>query len=255
MNVETGIQSIRILGVRVDNLDQDQAIVHLLALAATGRPHHVVTVNPEFVMMAQRDPAFRAVLEAADLALPDGIGLLWAARLQGTPLRGRATGSDTLVQLAPAAGARGLSFYLLGAAPGVAEEAAARLVSQAPGLRIAGTYAGSPSPAEEAEIVERVRQTAPDFLFVAYGAPQQELWIARNLKRLGVPVAMGVGGAFDYISGRVPRAPESWRRLGLEWFYRLLHQPWRWRRMLALPRFGLAVLGYRLRSGWGGRSV
>jgi len=208
----------------------------------------VVTVNPEFVMAAQRDAAFRAVLEAADLALPDGVGLIWAARVLGTPLRGRATGVDTMLGLAPEAAREGLSFFLLGAAPGVAERAAVVLQTRAPSLRIAGTYAGSPAPEEEEEIVERVRQAAPSFLFVAYGAPRQDLWIARNLPRLRVPVAMGVGGALDYISGHVRRAPALWCRLGLEWLYRLLRQPWRWRRMLALPQFALAICSTRLRG-------
>lgn len=240
--------SARILGIRVDNVDQTEAIERLLALAESGGTHQVVTVNPEFIMRAQTDEAFRAVLLAADLALADGVGLLWAARFLGAPLRGRATGTDSLILLAPHAARRGLSFFLLGAAPGVAEAAAARLQREVPGLRIAGTYAGSPSPEEEAEIVERVRQAAPHFLFVAYGAPQQDLWIARNLKRLGVPVAMGVGGAFDYVSGRAPRAPAILRRVGLEWLYRLIRQPWRWRRMLALPQFALRVLRFRLRG-------
>ena len=241
--------AVRILGVRIDNLDQTQAIDRLLQFVASGRPHQVVTVNPEFIIAAQRDAAFRAVLAAADLALPDGAGLLWASRLLGTPLRGRATGVDTIEGLAPLAARHGLSFYLLGAAPGIAEEAAARLQARAPGLRIAGTYAGSPAIEEEDGIVERVRRAAPDLLFVAYGAPQQDLWIARNLQRLGVPVAMGVGGSFDYISGRTPRAPKAWRSLGMEWLYRLIQQPWRWRRMLALPEFALRVLGSRLRGG------
>jgi N-acetylglucosaminyldiphosphoundecaprenol N-acetyl-beta-D-mannosaminyltransferase len=129
----------------------------------------------------------------------------------------------------------------------VAEQAAAQLVTRAPGLRIVGTYAGSPAPEEEDEIVERIRSVAPDVLLVAYGAPQQDVWIARNRERLGVPVAIGVGGTLDYLSGRVPWAPASWRRMGLEWLYRLIHQPWRWRRMFALPHFALAVVGSRLR--------
>ena len=242
------IPSIRILGVRVDNLNLAQTVDRILAFVEADLPHQVVTLNPEFVMRAQHDAAFCAVLEGADLAVPDGVGLLLAARYLGTPLQGRATGVETTLALAARAAGRGLTLYLLGAQPGVAEEAAAQLVKRIPGLRIAGTYAGSPSPEEETEIVERIRKAAPDVLLVAYGAPQQDLWIARNLERLGVPVAMGVGGVFDYISGRVPWAPAPCRRLGLEWLYRLIHQPWRWRRMLALPRFTLAVLVSRLQG-------
>ena len=251
MNATSRVGSVRILGTRVDDVDQAQAaaLIMAMALAANGPTRQVVTVNPEFVIRARRDAAFHAVLEAADLALPDGVGLIWASYILGTPLRGRATGVQTTLDLAALAGARGMSFYLLGAAPGVAEAAAAHLVTHAPGLRIAGTYAGSPAPEEEEEIVARIRQAAPDFLFVAFGAPQQDLWIARNRERLGVRVAMGVGGTFDYLSGRVPWPPAPWRRLGLEWLYRLIHQPWRWRRMLALPQFALLVLASRLRGG------
>ncbi len=248
MSIAPMAPEVRILGVRTDNVDLPKAVERILMLAASGSPHQVVTVNPEFVMLAQDDAAFRAALEQADLALPDGVGLVLAARVLGTPLYGRATGVETTLTLADAAARRGLSFYLLGAAPGVAEAAAARLVMRAPGLRIAGTYAGSPALEEEDAIVERIRRAAPDFLLVAFGAPQQDLWIARNLRRLGVPVAMGIGGTLDYISGRVPWAPALWRRCGLEWLHRLIHQPWRWRRMLALPRFALYVLGSRLQG-------
>lgn len=249
MSAATGVESIRILGVRIDNVDQAQAADRIMALVMTGRPHQVVTVNPEFVMRARRDADFRAVLEAASLALPDGVGIVWASYILGTPLRGRATGVQTTLDLAVRAGEQGLSIFLLGGAPGVAEEAAARLVTHAPGLRIAGTYAGSPAPEEEDEIVARIRGAAPDLLLVAYGAPQQDLWIARNQARLGVPLAMGIGGTLDYLSGRVQWPPAIWRRLGLEWLYRLLHQPWRWRRMLALPRFAFLVFASRLRGG------
>ncbi|MBC7234265.1 MAG: WecB/TagA/CpsF family glycosyltransferase [Chloroflexi bacterium] len=207
-----------------------------------GHPHQVVTVNPEFVIRAQRDAAFNVVLKKAALALPDGVGLLWASRLLGKPLRERVAGSDMLPLIAALCARRGYRPYLLGAAPGVAERAAAVLQRDNPSLEIAGTYAGSPDPSEEEAIVERVVKAAPDFLFVAYGAPQQDLWIFRNLQRLQVPVCMGVGGAFDFIAGVTPRAPLWMRERGLEWLYRLWRQPWRWRRMLALPRFVYLVL-------------
>jgi N-acetylglucosaminyldiphosphoundecaprenol N-acetyl-beta-D-mannosaminyltransferase len=119
-----------------------------------------------------------------------------------------------------------------------------------PGLEIVGTYAGSPEPAQESEIVAMVRAARPDFLFVAYGAPQQDLWIHRNLAALGVPVCMGVGGTFDFIAGITPRAPGWMQKRGLEWLYRLWMQPWRWKRMLALPRFVIQVIRHRLSRGY-----
>jgi N-acetylglucosaminyldiphosphoundecaprenol N-acetyl-beta-D-mannosaminyltransferase len=203
-------------------------------------------VNPEFVVVAHHDPEFRALLNRADLALPDGIGLVWAGRWLGQPLRERVTGSDFVPRFAALAARQGYRPFFLGAAPGVAERAAAKLVQQHPGFRVAGCHAGSPDPAEEDEIVSRVRATRPDVLFVAYGAPAQDYWIARNLARLEVPVAMGVGGTFDFIAGVVPRAPVWMQRLGLEWLFRLVRQPWRWRRQMALVEFIGLVLAARL---------
>lgn len=240
-----------ILGVRVDAVTAAEALDIIEQIVREGRPQQVVTVNPEFVMAAQANQAFRRVLNAAALALPDGIGLVWAARILGQRLPERVAGSDLVPRLAERAARRGWKLFLLGAAPGVAEQAAARLVARCPGLTVAGTYAGSPAAAEEEDIVARVRAVRPGVLFVAYGAPAQELWIARNLERLGVPLCMGVGGALDFIAGVRRRAPRWVQRLGLEWLYRLLQEPWRWRRQLALPRFAFAILMERLKGNRG----
>jgi N-acetylglucosaminyldiphosphoundecaprenol N-acetyl-beta-D-mannosaminyltransferase len=237
---------ITILGVAVDDVTEGEALACIADFIATGGPHQVVTVNPEFVIEARRNPAFRAVLAAADLATPDGFGLLLVAKWRGTPFRGRVTGVDLVGRIASEAAARGWSLYLLGAAPGVAERAAAALCRAHPGLRVVGCYAGSPRAADEPAIRARIAQARPDVLLVAYGHPAQDLWIARNQPYLRVPVAIGVGGAFDYLAGAVPRAPAWLRRLGLEWLYRLIRQPWRWRRILdAVPLFLLAALRER----------
>lgn len=230
------------MGVPVDNVTQEEALAGVEAFIENGRPHQVVTVNSEFVVAAQSDMEFFQVLKEADLSLPDGVGLLWAAGFLGTPLSERLAGVDTVRKMASLAAERGYRLFLLGAAEGVAEATALRLEEENPGLKVEGTYAGSPDPKEEEEIIEMVRAARPHLLLVAYGAPQQDLWIHRHLGRLGVPVAMGVGGAFDFISGRAKRAPAWMQRLGLEWFHRLLHEPWRWRRMLALPKFVWLVL-------------
>jgi N-acetylglucosaminyldiphosphoundecaprenol N-acetyl-beta-D-mannosaminyltransferase len=239
------VESVRILGVRVDDVTMDEALARLQRMVAHGGSHQVVTVNPEFIMRAQDDATFRRVLAEADLAIPDGQGLLWAARYLGRPLRQRVAGSDLAPALADLAGQRGYRLFLLGAAPGVAERAAAVLERRHPGVQIVGTYAGSPAPAEEEAIVARIRATRPDFLLVAYGAPAQDLWIHRNQPRLQVPVAIGVGGTLDFIAGVRKRAPVWMQRLGLEWLFRLIQEPRRWRRMLALPRFAWRVLTSR----------
>jgi N-acetylglucosaminyldiphosphoundecaprenol N-acetyl-beta-D-mannosaminyltransferase len=234
--------AVRILGVRVDALTYPSLLDCLSDFIAAGTPHQVATVNPEFVMLAGRDAAFRIALEQADLCMADGVGLLWAARRLGRPLPERVTGSDALPLIAERAAQQGWRLYLLGAAPGVAERAAAVLCRRYPGLLIAGIYAGSPAESEAAQIVARIRSAHPDVLFVAYGAPAQDLWIACHAPELGVPVMMGVGGAFDHLAGVRRRAPRWVQRLNLEWLFRLLSQPWRWRRQLALPAFVWAVL-------------
>ena len=238
--------AITILGIRVDSVTCHDALARIEEYLAQGGPHQVNTVNPEFIVTAQGDPQFARILNQSALNLPDGQGLLWAARLLGSPLRERVTGVDTLVGLAALSAERGYRIYLLGAAEGVAAAAGRHLMGRFPGLEIAGIHTGSPAPEEEEAIATEIKSAHPHILFVAYGAPHQEEWIARNLARLDVPVAMGVGGAFDFLSGRAKRAPRWMQRLGLEWLHRLFHQPWRWRRMLALPQFALLTIRERL---------
>ncbi len=238
-----------VLGVRVDRLSQLQVlniIDQLIALRrASGNTlpcQQTVTVNTEFVMAAQQNIEFRQTINSAALAVADGIGVVWAMRFVGFPTPERITGTDTLVGLAKRCAEKGYRLYLLGAAPGVAEQAGVCLQTLAPGLQIAGTYAGSPALAEEDAIIERIDAANADVLCVAYGAPAQDLWIYRNLSRLPAAVAMGVGGAYDFLSGRQHRAPRAMQRTGLEWLYRLYREPWRWKRMLAIPHFMLQVL-------------
>jgi N-acetylglucosaminyldiphosphoundecaprenol N-acetyl-beta-D-mannosaminyltransferase len=205
--------------------------------------NQIATVNPEFVMAAQDDGAFMQVLRGAELCIPDGIGLIYASRWLDQPLPERVPGSELIFRLAECAEADGRRLFLLGAAPGVAEEAAAIFRARNPYLKIAGTYAGSPDLAENDQIVGMINDSAADLLFVAYGAPKQDKWIARNRENFTtVRLAIGVGGSLDFVTGRSKRAPEWVQRLGLEWLHRLINEPWRWRRMLALPKFARKVL-------------
>ena len=226
-----------ILGIRVDDVTCAEALDLIASYIAARAPRQITTVNTEFIMAAQKDQEFREILDRSALNLPDSSGVVWAARRLGRPLRERVAGSDIISLIAGRASRDGWRVFLLGAAEGVAQRAADALSARYPGFSCAGAYSGSPRAEEEAAIVERIRAARPDVLLVAYGAPAQDKWIARNLAKLDVPVCMGVGGAFDFIAGVTRRAPVWMQRLGLEWLHRLIRQPWRWRRMSALPRF------------------
>lgn len=237
------MKQVRILGVRVDGVTMAELLAALGRLLDEPHLRQICTVNPEFIVLAQSDPAFRRVLEEAAYNIPDGVGVLWAARRQGAPLPERVPGSELVYHLAQLCAERGKRLFLLGAAPGVAERAAAVLQQRYPGLQIAGTWAGSPAAAENDAIVARINAARADVLYVAYGAPRQDLWIARNRDALvTVRAALGVGGSLDFITGVTPRAPRWVQRLWLEWLYRALRQPSRWRRLLRLPRFVWLVL-------------
>lgn len=233
-----------ILGVKVHALTNAKTLALIEDFIASGQPHQLVTVNPEFIVAAQHDPKFRRIINQAALALPDGIGLLKAARfLQTTPLPERIAGSDLVVRLAELSHQKDYRIYFLGAQEGVAERAIEKLRNYFPKLNVAGCYAGSPILEENEAIVQRILPTRPDILLVAYGAPKQDKWIARNLNRLQVPVCIGVGGSFDFLAGTAKRAPRWMQRLGLEWLHRLMMQPWRWRRIWnAVPYFSWLVL-------------
>ncbi len=210
-------------------------------LVEAGGHHLVATVNPEFIMRANRDDAFARVLDSADLCLADGAGVVWAARRQGCKMSGPVTGTDMILPLAGMCAARGFRLFLLGAAPGVAVELASKLRAEHPRLEVAA-HAGSPDRAGDDEALNLIRAHRTQVLLVAFGAPKQELWIDRLKDRLDIAVGIGVGGAFDYLTGRVRRAPRWMRKAGLEWLFRLAHQPWRARRMAVLPVYALKVL-------------
>ncbi len=245
---------INVLGVQVDDLTLDQAAglvfdwVKQRRLDATSPARLVVTLNPEYVMATRRNLAFRQVVNSADLVTADGAGIILAGKLLKTPFQGRVTGVALCEKLfALSAQPDGPRLFLLGAQPGVAEEAAAKLEKEYPALKIAGTWAGQPGPEGDAGAVERIRRSKAEIILVAYGMLKQDWWSVRNLNSTGAAVALGVGGVLDYKAGRVPLAPLRLRRYGLEWAYRLYREPRRWRRQLALPQFAFLVLVERLR--------
>lgn len=241
----------RILDVPIDPVGLSGALARIAGWLAApdGTLQHVVTVNPEFAIAARHDPAFRDALWQSALATADGVGIVLAGRILGVATGPRVTGNDLVEGLA------GLAhpaprLFLLGSGPGVAAEAAQRLHERFPGVVVTGTFAGSPDAGGWPEIAALLEASRPDTLLVAFGHPRQDLWIAAHraeLAALGVVVAIGVGGVFDYLAGRVPRAPALLRRAGLEWLYRLVRQPWRWKRQLALPWFVALVVWARVR--------
>jgi N-acetylglucosaminyldiphosphoundecaprenol N-acetyl-beta-D-mannosaminyltransferase len=237
------VRSIEILGCRVDDVTMDEAVAFCDAAIGERRLAAVVTPNAEIVVSAQSDDELRRLIKASALSIPDGAGLLLAGRLLGTPLREQVTGTDLAYRLIALCAARGYRVFLLGAGPGVAAGAAARLRQRHMALDVAGVFGGDASEAGDAETRAALAAAGQvDVLFVAYGAGKQERWIGRNHAAVGVPLAMVVGGALDYMAGRVIRTPAWLRRLGLYWLFRLVTQPWRWRRQLALPRFVWLVL-------------
>ena len=234
-----------LLGVPVDPMTQAEALDWVEAAIRAGRPRLVISVNPERIMQARREPEFAAILEQADLALADGVGVEWAAHRLGHSLPERVPGVDFVQALAARGARQGWRFFFLGGAPGVAEAAGRVLEARYPGFSLAGTFGGSPAPVDDASTVKAVSSSGAQILLVAYGGGREEAWLARNLMGSGAVIGMGVGGAFDFISGRARRAPAWMRERGIEWFYRLTREPWRWRRMLALPRFAVQVLAER----------
>ena len=236
-----------IMGVQFDNLTREEAARAGERLLAEDKFHYVVTPNPEFLLAAERDPAFLEVLNGADLVLPDGVGVVYSAKILGRPLKGRVPGIEFAEDMLACLDKTGGRLYLLGAKPGVAEEAGRRVLERFPNIVLCGTQDGYFKD-EEAALL-KVAAARPDLLFVCLGAPKQEKWMARWGRHTGARLAVGLGGALDVFAGRVERAPESWRKLGLEWAYRLKKEPQRAGRMAKLPLVLVKAAGERLRSG------
>jgi N-acetylglucosaminyldiphosphoundecaprenol N-acetyl-beta-D-mannosaminyltransferase len=237
------LAAVDLLGIPVARADMAGALRRIKEFVESRSPHMIVTPDASAVVRAQRDRELFEIFRSADLVAPDGAGVVWMAKILGRPLRERVPGVELVDAACELAASNGYSVYLLGGEPGVAEAAAARLKEKLPALEVAGCHHGYFSPEEEPEVVARIAAARPDILFVAFGVPKQEKWIRRHLPELSCPVAIGVGGSFDVISGRLRRAPPWMRRAGLEWLYRMLRQPSRLPRLLALARF--AWLGLR----------
>ncbi|MHA6259029.1 WecB/TagA/CpsF family glycosyltransferase [Sporosarcina sp. CAU 1771] len=233
----------RIFEVDVNTESSDGTIRRIFSRLENNEKSFIVAINPEKLMNARKDPELRDILNTATVGIPDGIGVILASRLRGGNIKNRITGVDMMETLCKEAGLRNTPVFLYGAKPGVAQQAADKLQEQFPHLEVAGTLDGYVK--DEEEVIATINNSGAKILFVAMGSPTQEQFIIRNMEKLNCNVFQGVGGSFDVFSGNVQRAPAGFRKLGLEWLYRLLKEPSRWKRQLLLPKFLLAVLTER----------
>ncbi|MBU3957203.1 WecB/TagA/CpsF family glycosyltransferase [Patescibacteria group bacterium] len=241
------LDMVKIATQTLTGTSEKRLLEFLTSRIAQGKKTFVVTPNPEFFVFARHNPWFEAILKKADLAVPDGIGLIWASRFLGQPIKERISGTDLMEKLCRKAAKKKWSVYLLGGEAGVAKKTLVVLKKRYPGLQ--GWADSGPRidilGSEAKESIRKINSKKPDLLFVAFGMGKQEKFITDNWGKLKVTLAMGVGGAFDYLSGQVPRAPEWVREAGLEWLFRLFRQPWRWKRQLRLIEFVWLVLKQR----------
>ncbi|MDQ0244826.1 N-acetylglucosaminyldiphosphoundecaprenol N-acetyl-beta-D-mannosaminyltransferase [Bacillus fengqiuensis] len=229
-----------ILGIDVCGETYEQLTARLLADIEEKRNAFIVAINPEKIMKAQQDESLRQLLNSATYQIPDGIGVIIASMLKGGSIRQRVTGIDMMLQLCKEAAIHQKKIFLYGAKPGIVDEAKVKLEEMFPGIQITGTLHGYEK--DEKVIADTINASGAEIIFVALGSPAQENWIIEHKEKLAPYVYQGVGGSFDVISGRLNRAPAFFQKLGLEWFYRLLKEPWRWKRQLILPKFLIKVI-------------
>jgi len=242
----SSLERIPILGVGIDILTSEEVLHRIEGWILSGKPHTLSFANPEIVMFARRRRDYREFINSADIVAPDGIGLIWASRIFGKPLKERVTGTDMMYYIAEASALKGFRLYFVGGRPGIAEEATEKLRALYPEVNVVGTWHGFFSEEEEQELIDDVISKKPDILVVCLGMYRQEMWIKRNKHRLNVPVCFGNGGALDFVSGRARRAPKWMLSCGLEWLFRLMREPLRAKRQFILLPFVLLILSRRL---------
>jgi len=271
-------ETIKILKVRFDKITMDEALAKAISFAKDKKQHYICTPNPEILLTAEKNPKYLEILNHSDLNIADGTGILWAAQFTKitekskkigifakwlsslssilfypkyihTELSERVTGTDLMQKICEKSAKENLKIFLLGAAEGVAEKVKEILEKRYPGIKVKGTFAGSTSQKYEKIIIEKINKTDTQILFVAYGAPGQEIWISRNITKLkNIKLAIGIGGAFDYIAGVRKRAPKWLQKIGAEWLYRLIQQPSRIKRIFnATIKFPIKILKKRLK--------
>lgn len=235
------MDKINILGVNVDMAGIEDSVTQIMKFLDEDGMHAVYTPNSEIIMAAYKDSEFCSLLNRASLLTADGIGVVYASRILKKPLSERAAGYDIACRVIEEITKSGHKLFLFGGKPGVADEAKERLEEKNPGIQIVGTRNGYFDKEEIPSIISEINESGADIVFVCLGAPAQEKWIDANKDKLNTKVAMGLGGSLDIFAGRVERSPEIWCKLGLEWLHRLIREPWRFMRMMALPKFALTV--------------
>ena len=238
---------IDVLGVGFDNVTEGEAVAKAMEIIEKDGCGYVVTPNPEIVMTCREDESARKIVNEADLVIPDGIGIIYGAKILGTPLKERIPGIEFALALMDKMREKGYKLFLLGAKPGVADKAAERLTKKYPGLNICGWENGYFSDSEP--VTEKIRTAGADVVFVCLGAPKQEKWMAKYGRLTGAKLLVGLGGSLDVFSGQVKRAPKFWQKTKLEWLYRALSDPKRFKRTMKLPGFIFAAIGQRIKGG------
>lgn len=232
--------NINILKLSFDNITKNELLKKLEKSVKEQQKTFVVTANPEIVMYANQESEYHSIVQSADYVIADGIGVIIGSKILGTPLPERIAGYDLLVELLKTGSEKGWSAYFLGAKKEVIDKAVENIKSAYPGLHVTGWHDGYFK--ESSEITNEIRAKQPDLIFAALGFPRQEKWIFEHIREFEKGIFMGVGGSFDVLAGTVKRAPVIWQKMNLEWLYRLIKQPSRWKRMLALPLFMLKII-------------
>lgn len=229
-----------VLGIQVNTENYDELIEQIFQRIERKEKSLIVAINPEKIMKAKEDPALKKLLNEAEFQIPDGIGVILASKIQKGQISERVTGVDLMMRLCEEAATKQKSIFLYGGKPGVAAAAAEKLKALYPGIQIAGIQHGYETDNEK--VIAKINEAKPDILFVAMGSPKQENWINANRDQLYPTIYQGVGGSFDVLAGNVKRAPKAFQKVGLEWFYRLMMEPKRIKRQMALPKFLLEVV-------------
>lgn len=231
-----------VLRVPFDVVSMTEAVSRIMKFLKDGGQHIICTPNPEIVMEAQIDKELMEIFHAADMVVADGVGVVWASKYSENKIKERVSGYDLALAVFDEIKETDYTVYFFGGAPGVANAAAKRMIRHYPGLKIVGTHNGYFDEKEEKKLIDEIKRLSPSILLVGLGSPKQEKWIYENMRFLGAKVCIGVGGSFDVMADKIKRAPKIFRKLGLEWAYRLIKQPSRAKRMLRIPKFVIKVL-------------